>query len=357
MKHARFLTTMICGASLTATSVANTPYITKVFDFVPAPGQFVNQVPEIEASDSHEQVCAKVLEQIGFDKNPGMISLGAFGGYVVFGFDHPVINVEGEYDFKIYGNAFLSGQNAQGGSAEPGIVMVSADINGNGLPDDPWYELAGSDYSKETTLKGYKITYYKPESGHTPVPDPNNAMIVDKEYIRWTASDGEEGYVQKNRYHGQSYWPEWINSDTLVLEGTRLAPNGIDTSGNGSYFVLMTLDWGYVDNRPNNDPDDKGFDIGWAVDSEGKQVHLPKIDFVRVHTAVNQSNGWLGENSTEIVGAEDLHPDAIDVSDVNEVLFINKDNTEIFDLMGRKIANPQPGTLYIRGGRKFIQPK
>ena len=29
-----------------------------------------------------------------------------------------------------------------GGSAEPGIVFVSKDVNGNGEPDDEWYELA-----------------------------------------------------------------------------------------------------------------------------------------------------------------------------------------------------------------------
>ena len=40
--------------------------------------------------------------------------------------------------FAIQGNAFDS-------SNEPGIVWVMQDVNGNGLPDDEWYELRGSE--------------------------------------------------------------------------------------------------------------------------------------------------------------------------------------------------------------------
>jgi hypothetical protein len=32
---------------------------------------------------------------------------------------------------------------------------------------------------------------------------------------------------------------------------------------------------------------------------------------VKVYTALNQQAGWLGETSTEIMGAEDLHPEVI----------------------------------------------
>ena len=78
---------------------ANSPYISKVYEFRPAPGQFINSITEIDPADSEKAVCDKVLEQIGGDRNPGLISLGAFGGYVVFGFDHPVVNVSNAYDF------------------------------------------------------------------------------------------------------------------------------------------------------------------------------------------------------------------------------------------------------------------
>ena len=244
-------------------------------------------------------------EQICGDKDPGMISLGGFGGYVVFGFDHPVANVEGAYDFKIYANAFMAAGSSVGGSCEPGIVMVSVDANGNGLADDEWYELAGSDYGKETTIKNYSLTYYKPEADKTPTPE---GMMTDTTYIRWTSSEGDEGYVMKNSFHNQSYWPEWYEGETIEFVGTKLADNAFDQSGNGTYYVLTRLDWGYVDNYANDI--DEGFKIDWAVDAEGNPKHLTHIDFVKVYTAVNQYCGWIGETSTEICGAEDLHPDA-----------------------------------------------
>lgn len=334
---------------------ANSPYISKVYEFRPAPGQFINSIPEIDPADSEKAVCDKVLEQIGGDRNPGLISLGAFGGYVVFGFDHPVVNVRNAFDFKIYGNAIISDRDRRGGSCEPGIVMVSRDVNKNGLPDDPWYELAGSDYGKETTLKNFKITYYKPEANHQPTPDPTSKNVTDTKYIRWTASDGTEGYVTKNSFHTQSYWPEWMKSDSLKFTGTRLEPNSEDVSGNGSYFVLRQLDWGYADNQPNNDPDFKGFDISWAVDGNGHKTDLPSIDFVKVHTGINNCNGWLGETSTEIAGAEDLHPAADPNVGVDEIITTDRNkDLNTYDLFGRRADKLIPGNIYVRGGKKFI---
>lgn len=37
------------------------------------------------------------------------------------------------------------------------------DINGNGLPDDEWYELKGSEAGKEETIQNFEVTYYRPE--------------------------------------------------------------------------------------------------------------------------------------------------------------------------------------------------
>ena len=66
--------------------------------------------------------------------------------------------------------------------------------NGNGLPDDEWYELAGSEYGKDTETRNYEITYYRPQ--------PANGDI------RWTDNQGGEGFVYRNSYHQQdSYYP------------------------------------------------------------------------------------------------------------------------------------------------------
>ncbi len=309
MRYIFYSAALFATAALPLFGAGNSPYIHTVFEYCPAPGQFVNELPEYTEGDTYEDMLSKAADELCGDRMPGMITLGAYGGYVVFGFDHPVVNVPGVYDFKIYGNAYISDRDNRGGSSEPGIVMVSADTNGNGLPDDPWYELAGSEYSKPSTMHGYQMTYYAPGDGHVADPDPDYSFITDRTYIRWTSNDEDapEGYVMRNKQHTQSYWPGWVTEASMRFSGARLADNYIETSGNGTYFVLTFYDWGYADNLPNNE--DRGFNIEWAVDEDGNPVMLDKIDFVKVYTGVNQYCGWLGESSTEVSGAEDLHPD------------------------------------------------
>lgn len=293
--------------------VEYSPYISRVYEYCPAPGQFVNEMPRYEQGDGYADMVRKCEESIS-GTNDIMISLGGYGGYVTFGFDHTVVNVPGEKDFQIFGNAFyeLTNPDERGGSAEPGIVMVSYDTNCNGLPDDEWYELAGSEYYKEQTLHDYSITYSRPASDRNP-EDNDTGFLEDSRYIPWRDSLGESGYIPKNSFHSQDYYPMWIKEDELSFHGTRLAPNGIDTSGTGRYYILYAYDWGYVDNHPNDYADLNSFDISWAVDKDGNPVHLPGIDFIRVYTGVNQSCGWLGETSTELSKAIDLHIDMPEV--------------------------------------------
>ena len=143
--------------------VAYSPYITKVYEYRPAPGQFVNELPKYTEGDTEESMRQKVEDCLAYDART-MVSLGGYGGYIVVGFDHTIVNRPGEYDFKILGNAFYANDNPRpdaplGGSSEPGIVMVSVDTNGNGVPDDEWYELAGSEYYKKETLKNMVKEY------------------------------------------------------------------------------------------------------------------------------------------------------------------------------------------------------
>lgn len=285
------------------------PYIAKVYDFCPAPGQFINTMPEFVKGDSPESIRKKAEENIS-GTNDVMISLGGYGGYVVFGFDHTVINVKDKKDFMILGNAFYSDlpeyQEKKGGSCEPGIVMVSFDFNQNGLPDDEWYELAGSEYFKPETTKDYRITYDRPDPNKKPEPDMSQQWS-DATYISWKDNQGASGYIAKNIYHTQSYYPGWIETNALTFEGTRLKNNAIEESGVGKYFVLYSYPWGYVDNHPNEHRDLNSFDIDWAVDKAGNKEWLPGVDFVKVYTAVNQYCGWIGETSTEIIRGQDLH--------------------------------------------------
>jgi len=276
--------------------VEYSPYIARVYEYRPAPGQFINNMPKYEEGDTYASMLKKAEESIS-GTNDVMISLGAYGGYVTFGFDHTVINHPGEADFRIWGNAFyeLTEPGRKGGSAEPGIVMVSYDVNCNGLPDDAWYELKGSDYDNPLTLHDYSIIYRRP------------AADAYRKDVVWEDSEGMTGVLKVNSTHRQPYYPAWVEEETLSFSGSRLPGNAMDVSGNGMYFILYSFDWGYVDNHPNEYAELNSFNISDAVDANGFPVELPGVDFIRVYTSLNQDCGWIGETSTEMSKAQDLH--------------------------------------------------
>lgn len=341
----------LCSLCALLVSAQANPFISRVYEFVPAPGQFTNSIPEYEEDDTYKDILFKVEEQL-VGKTNGLISLGAWGGYVTFGFDHSLVNVSGQYDLKIYGNAMYAAVSyhdttAIAGSTEPGIVQVSVDVNGNGLPDDEWYELAGSEHNSPYTRHHYSVTYYRASADHQPTPDAQHYFLTDTTYIRYVTSDGETGYICKTSFHKQSYFPSWIDEKSITFEGTRLRNTVVLEDNTWTKVSLYCLDWGYADNRPN---DESLFNLDWAVDSDGKPVNLKAVDFVRVYTGQLQQAGWLGDTSTEVCGAEDLHPDAKMPTDVQRAKGIMSSvkcivngqvvilkNGEQYSLLGTKI--------------------
>ena len=285
--------------------VAFSPYISKVLEYNPAPGQFINTMPQYEVGDTYATMLRKVEESI-LGTHRTLISLGAWGGYVTFAFDHSVVNTPNQSDFLIEGNSFYASATSKGGSSEPGIVMVSIDINQNGLPDDPFYQLAGSEYATPNTLHHYSLTYYRTPADHTPQPDKKNSL-TDTTYIRWTDNQKQAGYLHKNTFHTQEYFPQWLADSALTFTGTRLPDNAYDPNGKGAYWIQQPFEYGYADCHPNDSIARCSFDIDWAVTDEGKPIYLPCADFVRVYTGVFQQCGWTGEISTEISHARDIN--------------------------------------------------
>ena len=106
-------------------------YITVVDEYRPAPGQFVNTLPAYEQGDDAACMAQKCTESLANNQR-SMVCLGGYGGYITFHFDHSIANVQGQADVLILGNSNFEN------NSEPGIVMVSKDENGNGLPDDTW---------------------------------------------------------------------------------------------------------------------------------------------------------------------------------------------------------------------------
>lgn len=252
---------------------------TRLFDYTPAPGQFVNKLPLAYADEPLDSIHTRVLAAL---RDRTLITLGGFGGSVTLGFDHRVVNRIDTAELAITGNAFE-------GSSEAGIVQVGVDHNGNGRPDpDEWYELQSTSHKAASTTPHYTITY-----------TPSAASIP------WADNQGRTGYIYRNAYHSQSYWPLWLPAVPYSLSGTHLPALATNRgTPEAPYWVLPTLAGTYVDNTPGV----AYFDIDWATDDTGRRVHLTHIDFVRIYTATNQQVGWLGEVSTEIAYVESRYP-------------------------------------------------
>ena len=253
-----------------------------VYDYTPAPGQFIGELKTggfVGTETTHEDAIAYAERRLMYDK---FVSLGAFGGYIIVGFDRIVDNSEG-YDFSIGGNAF-------DGSSEPGVVWVMQDENGDGKPNDTWYELSGSETGNAETIQNYTVTYYRPKA--------------PKMDVQWSDNMGGSGIVEYlEDFHNQnSYYPAWIEADSYTLRGTLLKSRSYDSSGNGSKWVNPAFGWGYADNASTIDNLNREnlFEISNAIDEQGNAVVLEYIDFIKVQSAIQQQCGWIGEVSTEV---------------------------------------------------------
>ena len=274
-------------------------YASKVFEFLPAPGQFVNT----------SMATAKAGENVIGNTGSG-VSLGGFGGYIIVGFDQPIVNrAENPYgvDFTVAGNAF-------GGWGEPAAVMVMKDENGNGLPDDTWYELAGSEYHFSSSIKDLLMTYYNPK--------------YDERYtIPYSTDKGLNGAMRTNAFHKQSYYPDpidfGISADSISYTGT--LTNFLLDKSKPNYIEAKRLPiFGYADSHVKNPTPTKprnpyfddengkaadGFDLSWAVDPEGNYVELDEVHFVKIYSTAQEDGGWLGEVSPEIFSIAITTPD------------------------------------------------
>ncbi|EDM38198.1 putative cell surface protein [Pedobacter sp. BAL39] len=263
-----YVYTVNVGAVMVEENSQNDRYVNKLFEYHPGPGQFINKAPGNFAS------AGSILGKTG------MVTLGAWGGYIVLGFNHAVLNRAETADLIIYNNAFAT-------FAEPGIVWVMKDENGNGKPDDTWYEIAGSEFNKTGYQRNYSVTYTRP----TPDTDP----------IPWKDSNGNTGVVATNTFHKQSYFPAWVTGNTYTLTGS-LLPSGNINRTNPNNITSTPFAYGYADNTNGGDR----IDIADAVDQNGNKVVLSSIDFVKIQTGIQANMGWLGELSTEVNGVADL---------------------------------------------------
>ena len=280
-------------------------------EYFPAPGQHIN-IESVGTPQAAEQMTREVEK---------LVSLGSFGGYVILKFNMACRNdPQNPYgiDFSLFGNAFA-------GSSEPGVVWVMTDENQNGLPDETWYEIAGSNYFHSKTHKNYAVTYFKTETRD----------------VLWEDDAGRSGRLKANTFNTQEYYPQPhyfadYPLDSVRFSGTLLS-SAIDSS-NTQNIKNEAFAFGYADNHsrqrdvdlsiPDNpyteevegaggDP----IDISWAVDGQGNYVEPDSIHFVKIVSGVLSNTGRLGEISTDVAWLADVEPGA-EVSDKNEIVVI-----------------------------------
>lgn len=259
-------------------------------DYLPGPAY---NNGNFDFTDKNE-VFTKIQENLEAGES---IQLGTFGGYIVTKFDHTVINTYNKRDFTVNMEP-----NVDYLKYSPVSIYVAYDANKNGTADDnEWYEIAGSEYQKSTTVKNYEITYYKPDATKATTAGSEDWQF-DTQYLKWTDNKTATGFITRTkkwrRYH---YYPQWVG-DSYTLKGTKVQLPVKDVSdGTGIAFNVGTFDWGYGGIK------DPSIDISWAVDSNGKKVHLPGIDFVKVYVSTFVEIGASDLLTAYFIEAEDLN--------------------------------------------------
>ncbi len=287
---------MIINVAEKATISDGVSSVASIIEYLPAPGQFIGENSSIGGMpteiSTHEAAINWANDRMDSGK---FVSLGAWGGYLIAKFNNSVSNSGGDYDFAIMGNAIT-------GSSEPGIVWVMQDVNGNGEPDDAWYELRGSDFTDNGSSSVYSVTYYKPAG---------DAMAV-----QWSDIYGMVGTIDYLAgVHDQpSYYPVWVEAESYTLFGSQLPPRNEKHPVTGMWSN-NPFDWGYADNLGSDllDGDTHGgagvwigFKISNAVLPNGSTVNLESIDFVKIQTGIMTKCDNLGELSTEVLGIKKL---------------------------------------------------
>ncbi|TVQ79731.1 MAG: hypothetical protein EA380_04070 [Phycisphaeraceae bacterium] len=341
MMRAMVMVVGVCAVGARAGDFADV-----LFEYAPAPGQFINgdsNTPGEVYNDPAAALGPPIGAGATSPSNAKVVSLGGFGGSITLGFSETVwadpCNPWG-VDAIVFGNAFWLGTAGTHRWAEPGVIEISRDVNGNGIPDDPWYVVRGShlavgpgkvpmdfweeqdwDDDPNTATPPAQVWWY---------PDP----LV---YPGFPSSYTTAGYRLPSVFEVavlvtpapgefEAYWGYADMSPTLrlgdltgngVVDDPSMTPEEFYTRASNPFRVGITAGSGGGD----------GFGISWAVDPEtGERAPIDGFDFIRIRTGTNFVSGSLGEHSTEVGGVARARADrsffdvdgsgAVDVEDV-----------------------------------------
>lgn len=292
------------------------PFVVTVLEFAPAPGQFVNH-PAF--SDPKRAIGPPSGGGTSAPNNTSVVSLGGFGGSIVLGFDHTIVddalNPFG-MDAIVFGNAYWVGGNANRHWAECATIEISLDQNENGLADDTWYLIPGSHITDPTSQ--FVIEQWDDDIDDKSLPPDDELWIPAGDSGTWeteafmlpgavfgspVVTNPQSGGPIEGVFGYAEYSPTLILGDVNadnVIDDPFIPPEKFYTVPDDPLRVGMTPGSGGGD----------AFDIAWAIDPiTGDAAELPGFDFIRLTSAVNSVSPLLGEKSAEIDAVADVAPD------------------------------------------------
>lgn len=298
---------------------SSSPFATRVLEYRPAPGQFVQHA---EFMDPTRALGAPVGAGPFAADSSKVVTLGGFGGSITLGFDRPVTDDPRNpfgMDAIVYGNAFWVGANPNRRWAEPATIEISRDVNGNGIADDPWYVIPGTYIHPPPNAQRVTLTWDDAIANPT-YPPSSPAWIPAGFSGMWTTSAFELPVEIFGSIIGvtenpagpfaeeEGYWGYADCSPTLPLG---------DLDGDGfvddpwiteECFYTRPDDPFVVGVTPGSGGGD-AFDIRWAVDPEtGAPAGLRSFDFIRITNGIDFISPLFGERSPEVSGVADVAP-------------------------------------------------
>ena len=297
----------LCCASA-AIAQPPSPFATRVLDYSPAPGQFV-QNPQFN-DPTRALGPPGIAGGLSAGDNSKCVTLGGFGGSITLGFDHSIrANPHNprRCDFIVYGNGFLVGGDPMRRNAECGVIEVSRDDNHNGLADDAWYLIPGSHLAPpivRTTAAWNALTL-----NPTWVPPGRSGAWNTSGYMLPTGAFSASPILVNTLGTGaEQVWGYADLAPTLLLGDTNADNTIADPGADAANFYTRPDDPLAVGISPGSGGG-SAIAIRWAVDpATGAPANLDRIDFVRITTGINAVHPILGEISTEISALADVRP-------------------------------------------------
>ena len=300
----------------------------------------------------------------------GPVSLGNFGGYIVYEFDKAIKdNPNNPYgiDFITYGNS-VEGSNEFG---EVGQVWVSEDGN-------TWYALAGGMHYEDYADWDYSVTYTKQADGSTawadnrgkngtngdayPLPEyyPWHPFIIDEDrsitltgiYFPEEAGVNEYGNTLPPfagfGYTDMGQLGTVLDSDDTSGWGMdwHLGPTESEVAyeamarniAGNPYLPTQTDSSGRIYSNVTD-----GMDLAWAVNSKGQPVVFENgVHYVKIVTATNIYNKALGEKSTEVNMVRVAQANDAPVGKTDAPAKITVDGAEVALVAGQNVYNNVP---------------